>query len=110
HLERRTLPYGRFDPDATTMHLDDLLGDGEAQTGAALGLGKGAVDLMELFEDTRLLLGRDTRTRIGHSNIEVPIYGLGRDPHLSGIRELDRVADEVEEHLGEALLVAEANW
>ena len=34
------------------MHLHDLLGDGEPEAGTALGLGVGAVDLMELLEDT----------------------------------------------------------
>ena len=48
-MERRALAYRRLDPDATTMHLHDLLGDGEAQSGATLGLGVGAVNLMELL-------------------------------------------------------------
>ena len=51
------LPSVEFDPDAAAMHLDDLLGDGEPEPGAALGLGVGAVDLMELLEDARLLFG-----------------------------------------------------
>ena len=33
------------------MHLDDLLGDGDGEARAALGLGKGTVDLIELIED-----------------------------------------------------------
>ena len=39
------------------MHLDDLLGDGEPEARTALGLGVGAVDLMELLEDPILLVG-----------------------------------------------------
>src|SRR5262245_2488626 len=109
HLERRALAYGRLDPDATTMHLDDLLGDGEAQTCASLGLSKRAVDLMELFEDVRLLHGRNAGTRVDHSDVEVPVYRFRRDTHLAGVGELDRVTDEVEQHLGQALLVTEAN-
>ena len=61
---------------------------------------------MKLFEDTRLLHGRDTGTRVGHSNDEVPVYRLRRDTHLSDIRELDRVADQVEQHLCEPLFIA----
>jgi hypothetical protein len=38
HLECRALAQSRLDPDATTVHLHDLLGDGEAQTGAPLAL------------------------------------------------------------------------
>ena len=41
------------------MHLDDLPGDGEPETGAALGLGVRAVNLMELHEDACLVLGGD---------------------------------------------------
>jgi len=33
------------------VHLDDLFGDGDGEARAALGLGKGTVDLMELIED-----------------------------------------------------------
>jgi hypothetical protein len=32
HLKRRALAQGRLDPDASTVHLDDLLGDGEPET------------------------------------------------------------------------------
>jgi hypothetical protein len=31
HLERRSLAYRRLDPDATTMHFHDLLGDSETE-------------------------------------------------------------------------------
>ena len=41
----------RLDPNAAAVHLDDLLGDGEPEARAALRLGKGAVDLVELLED-----------------------------------------------------------
>jgi hypothetical protein len=36
------------------MHFHDLLGDGESEAGASLGLSVGTVDLMELVKDTRL--------------------------------------------------------
>jgi hypothetical protein len=39
------------------VHLDDLLGDGEAQPRATLGLGNRAVDLVELLEDLVSLSG-----------------------------------------------------
>ena len=44
----RSSPYPKLTrPKAAAVHLDDLLGDSEPQTGAALGLGVRAVDLME---------------------------------------------------------------
>src|SRR5215469_6097023 len=73
HLERRTLAQGRLDPNAPAVHLDDLLGDGEPEAGAALGLGKGAVDLMELLEDARPLVLGNAGPRIGHAHVEVTV-------------------------------------
>ena len=99
----------RFNPDATTVHLDDLLGDGEAEAGPALGLGVGVVDLVELLEDAVQLLRRYPWTRVGHGNGEVAVHGRRGDAHFASVGELDGVADEVEEHLGEALLVAQAD-
>ena len=48
-------------------------------------------------------------TRVGHGNGEVAVHGRRGDAHLARVGELDGVADEVEEHLGEALLVAQAD-
>jgi hypothetical protein len=48
------------------VHLDDLLGNGEAQARAALGLGKRAVDLVELLEDPILLIKRYARAGVCH--------------------------------------------
>src|SRR5215471_18517997 len=96
HLKRRSFARRRLHPDTAAVHLHDLLGDGEAQASATLGLGQRAVDLMELFEDTRLLRGRNAGTRVGHSNVEVPVYSFGCHTHLASIRELDGVPNKVE--------------
>src|SRR5262249_14718019 len=106
HLEGRALTQGRFDPDAATVHLNDLLGNCETETSAALGLGVGAVDLMELLEDARSLINGDAWPRIGYADVEVAVDRLGTHAHLSGVGELDGITDEIEQHLGEALLVA----
>src|SRR5262245_7105812 len=82
------------------MHLDNLLGDGEPEARAPLGLGKGAVDLMELIEYTRLLLLRDPRSRVRHADGEVTVDRLRRDAHFARISKFDGVPDEIEEHLG----------
>src|SRR5262249_15556658 len=109
HLEHRAPAYRRLNPDATTMHLNDLLGDGEPETSATSGLGERAVDLMELLEDAGLVLFGNTWPRIRHADVEAAIDRLGSHAHLARVRELDGVADEVEKHLRQALLVAEAN-
>ena len=38
HTEDRPLVQHRFDPDATAVHFDDLLGDGETKSRPAFGL------------------------------------------------------------------------
>src|SRR5262249_10293392 len=79
HLESRALTELRLDPDAAAVHLHDLLGDGKSQTGAALGLSKGAIDLMELFEDTRLLGGRNAGTSVRDADVEAAVGRLCGD-------------------------------
>ena len=56
----------------------------------------------------QLLFGY-SRARVGHADGEVAVHRCRRDAHLAGVGELDGVADEVEQHLREALLVAEAD-
>src|SRR5215510_5142959 len=56
----------RLHPDAPAVHLHDLFGDGEAKAGAALRLSVRAVDLMELLEDTILLIPRYTGAGVCH--------------------------------------------
>src|SRR5262245_50366682 len=56
HLKRRSFARRRHHPDAPAMHLDDLLGDGQPEARAALGLGKGTINLVELIENPTLLV------------------------------------------------------
>src|SRR5262247_1965696 len=109
HLEGRALAQRRLHPDATTMHLHDLLGDREPEPSATSGLGQRAVDLMELLENARALLLRDAWASIRHADVEVTVHGFGGDAHLARVGELDGVADEVKQYLREALLIPEAN-
>ena len=64
---------------------------------------------MELIEDACLLLLGNAGARVRHADVEVTVDRLGSYAHLAGIGELDGVADEVEQHLREALFVSEAN-
>src|SRR5262245_16065370 len=98
HLEGRALAQRRLHPDATTMHLDDLLGDRKPESSATSGLGQRAVDLMKLFEDASPLVLGDPRSRICHADVEVVLYSLGSDTDLPRISKLDGVAHEVQQH------------
>jgi hypothetical protein len=52
---------------------------------------------------------RDARPGVRDAHVELAVDGFGRGAHFAGISELDGVVDKLEQHLGEALLVAEAN-
>src|SRR5262249_1528328 len=93
-------------PDAAAVHLDDLLGNRKSKSRTALCLGIFGIDLVELLENARTLLFRDSRTGIHHADREVSIDSFGDDADLTGIGELDCIADEVEQHLRKALLIA----
>ena len=108
-MEGRSLPKRRPDPDVAAVHLDDQLGDGEPKAGAAFSFRVRAINLMELLEDARLVLCGDAWPRIDHADVEMTVDHLGGHAHLAGVGELDGITNEVEEHLGEALLIAEAN-
>src|SRR5262249_6895292 len=64
---------------------------------------------MELVEDAGLVLFGNAWTRVGHADVEVAVDRLGGHAHLAGVRELDGVPHKVEQHLREALFIAEAN-
>ena len=87
------------------MHLHNLFGDGKPEAGPALGLGVGAVDLVELCEDARLLLWRNARSRIAYADGEATVRRHRTYAHLTGVREFQRIADQIEQHLPQTLLI-----
>src|SRR5262245_41028528 len=109
HLKGRSFARCRHHPDAAAVHLHDLLGDGEAEARAALGLGERAVDLGELIEDLMLLVERYAGAGVRHRDGEMAVPRARGDADLAGVGELDGIANEIEQHLREALFVAEAN-
>ena len=46
---------------------------------------------------------------IADAKRKLAVFCTGRDAHLAGVREFDGVADKIEQHLGQALLVANAD-
>ena len=91
------------------MHFHDLLCNGETKTGATLGLGVGVIDLVELVEDAGLVFFGDAGARVTYAHVEMTVYGFGCYAHFACVRELDGIADKIEQDLSEALLVTEAN-
>src|SRR5262249_13712174 len=48
--------------------------------------------------------------RVSHRHGETAVPRARGDAHLAGVSELDGVANEIEQHLREALLITQANW
>src|SRR6516225_745511 len=101
HLKRRSFARRRHHPDAAAVHLHDLFGDGEPEARAAFGLGVGAVHLVELLEDPILLVEWYSRSGVCYGDGEMAVPRARSDAHFAGVGELDGVAHEVEQHLGE---------
>ena len=86
-----------LDPDSTAVGFDNALGDGKAEPGA---LAVRACRLPESVKDTGQVLGSDARARIRNSedDLVIPRGRAYRDATAS-LRKLDRVGDQVLEHL-----------
>ena len=95
-------------PDAPAVQLHDPPGDRQPEPGAALLPGAGAVGLLELLEDPLLVGLGDPGAGVGHRDDEGAVGDPRLDRDLAGLGELDRVAHQVQQHLGDPPLVAPA--
>lgn len=88
------------DIDMFFMGLNDLLHDSETEPGAFLVFSAGAICLVEAFPDFFQAVLRDADTGIfdGNENFFAPLGGLDGDGRIR-VAELDRVVNEVVEHL-----------
>src|SRR5690348_1865662 len=59
-MKLRTFAHVAIDPQTAAMHLDEVLGDGQTETGAAGFAGARDIDAVEAFEDARLVGFGDT--------------------------------------------------
>ena len=84
--------------------VHDLLADGQPQPGAARTGSGQPVGLPEPLEDLRALVGRDAGAGVTdrHPGGAVVLCGRHEDG-LAGVGESRRVADDVDEHLPEAV-------
>ena len=103
--------------DAPAHLGDQLLADGQAQTGAPKFARGGGFGLREAGKNVRLVLGRNANAAVLHrkgdahgmgirSRARVGRHQLQTHNHLALRRELDRIARQVDQHLLEALGVA----
>ena len=102
------LAWLRLDPDSAAVHLNDPLGDGESQTGAALLAGDGIVGLLKFLEQVGLIGSGDAGAGVTHRHMECAVIRFGLDGDFARIGELDGVADKVDQDLGQAAAVTVA--
>src|SRR6478735_12383234 len=93
--------------DVAAVQVDDPAGDGEAESGPAVGGRARGIGAVEAFEDTGDVVGGDTRTLVddldGHAGLAAARpYLHGR----AGRGVSDRVLEQVGHHLVHALGVA----
>ncbi len=95
----RTLFFG-FDPDAASVAMHNVSGDGQAEPGAALAGGALDVGPTEGLNQLDLFGFRDARPLIANRNPRAAV--LGRRAHFDrgpNLRELDGVGDQIVQHL-----------
>src|SRR6516164_9286418 len=95
-----------LDPDSATVGLHQMLGDGQAQTGAP-GLARARyIDAIKTLEDSRLVRLRDADTGVGHRKDHFVVTQL-RAQHNLPVRQgvLDGVVQQVLQHLLDAPVV-----
>ena len=89
----------------SAMQLDQLAGHGEAQPGAAVHAGHGAIALFEGLEDGLLAVGRDADAGIRHLDLDARAARTRANGHATAFGELDGVADQVVQDLLQPVLV-----
>ena len=93
-------------PDPSAVPLDDVARDRQPEAGPAAPEA-GTVGLVEALEDPRPVDLRDPDAVIGDRRPRPRRRPAHAHPHLAAVgAELDRVVDEVDEHLAESSLVA----
>src|SRR6188472_4542003 len=85
-----------FDGQCSPLHLDQALGDRQAETGPPESARCTGIGLPKLIEDGGLRLWRDAYARVGHADLD----SVARLAHgaldVSLLREFDRIAHQVE--------------
>jgi hypothetical protein len=102
-----------LDPDPAAHQAYQLRRDRQAQPGAAIETGRGAVGLGERGEDRLPPVGGDADPRVAYAEMQpdvafCPRFGIeiDIDDHLSALGELDRVAQQIDEDLTQPRRVA----
>ena len=105
--ERRPSPGNALEPELTSVRLDDLPGEHKSKSGARDAELPAHVATEELREDLLLVPSRDAKPFVSHPD---PGFIADRrcahfhDSTVGGV--LDRIREQVADHLGEAVAIA----
>src|SRR5208283_1545081 len=111
-MKRAALAHFAFHPNLAAHHLDQLRGDGQAQTGSAVLARGRTVGLRERLKNHTLLVLGNTDARVADGKVQaelVPFLSIqcDLDNHLTPFGKFDRVADEIDNDLTQADRVAD---
>ena len=95
-MKARSFPDSTLNPEASTVGLHDMAGDGEPQAGATGFAGACGIYPVEALENSRLLCLGDSNTGVGDRDHDVAIRAGRRNLNLpaSG-RVLQGVVEEI---------------
>ena len=102
--KRRSNAFGALHAGGATHQLHEALHDGQAQSGAAELARRRAVCLSKRIEQRANAIRWNAHTRVGDGAADEDTVRIFLDDvttyrHLSGLRELDGIAAQIEEHL-----------
>jgi hypothetical protein len=84
----------------------ELTRDVEAKAGSGWCVRQLRISAEELFENPALITEGDARPLICDRNADRAIRCLDADAHLTGATILDRIVQEIQEHLTESVGIA----
>ena len=97
---------GALEADSPAALGHDLVAQREAETRATDLARVRGVRAEELREDLRLLSGRDAQARVAHADAGEALIRTRRERHRSAARRiLDRVGEQVGDHLADAIAI-----
>src|SRR5207302_11302124 len=97
--KRAALAGRALHPDPPAVHLDQPARDRQPQPGTLVLAADPALTLLEAFEDALGVFRRHADAGIADADAQLRSLAFGRDAHAAGLRELDRVAQQVQENL-----------
>src|SRR5580692_8654942 len=106
-MELRALTHFAIYPEATTVHFDKVLCDGQTEACAAGFAGARNIHAVKALKDARLIGLRDTDAGVGHSENNFLIAGFRAEHDLTaGQCVLNGIVQKILQDFGEAPAVS----